>query len=265
MCIPCASRFLGNRHGAREFMDMHTIILAFSAFFTASFLKGLTGLGFSTLCLGFLAVFMDLKLAIPLVFLPSLASNIMVMLEAGRFFEALKRFWLLYLSALPGLVAGIWILGSSRNELPKVVLGGVMILYGIWGLKTGMYRISGKREKQLAMPVGILSGFVNGATGSQIMPIMPYLLSLNIDRRLFVQTINCAFTFNTLVMMAGLGKMGLVTMPVALLSAGGILPVGMGIFLGGRIRQRITEESYRKMVLILLILLGTHLAARVFL
>ncbi len=122
-------------------MDNQTIILAFTAFFIASFLKGLTGLGFSTLCLGFLAVFIDLKLAIPLVFLPSITSNIMVMVEAGRFFEALKRFWLLYLSALPGLVLGIWFLGSSQNEAPKAVLGVVMFLYGIWGLKNGLFQL----------------------------------------------------------------------------------------------------------------------------
>lgn len=246
-------------------MDTQTFITAFSAFFIASFLKGLTGLGFSTICLGFLAVFMDLRLAIPLVFLPSLSSNIMVMADAGRFFEALKRFWPLYLSALPGLVAGILFLDSSRSELPKAVLGTVMFIYGIWGLKNRIIQLSEKREKQLLVPVGLLSGLVNGATGSQIMPIMPYLLSLKMDRDIFVQTINCAFTFNTLIMITGLGKLGMLTLPTLYLSAGGILPVALGIFLGGKIRKRVTEEIYRKAVLILLIALGISLTSRFFL
>lgn len=242
----------------------NTILLAFCAFFMASFLKGLTGLGFSTLCLGFLAVFMDLKLAIPLVFLPSLSSNIMIMVEAGRFFESVKRFWFLYLSALPGLMVGLWFLDASRSEAPKAILGGVILIYGIWGLKNRPMQLSEKKEKQLVLPVGFLSGLVNGATGSQIMPIMPYLLSIKMDRALFVQTINCAFTLNTLVMILGLGKLGLVTRPVIYLSAGGILPVALGIFLGGRIRKKISEEIYRKMVFILLIALGINLAVRPF-
>lgn len=245
-------------------METQTIILAFISFFIASFLKGLTGLGFSTLCLGFLAVFMDLKHAIPLVFFPSLASNIIVMVQAGRFFEALKRFWPLYLSALPGLVLGILFLNASRNEAPKAILGAVMFLYGIWGLKNMLMRLSEKKEKQLVLPVGLMSGLVNGTTGSQIMPIMPYLLSLKMDRDLFVQTINCSFTFNTLIMIIGLGKLGLVTMPVVYLSTGGILPVVLGIFLGGQIRKRVSEDMYRRMVLILLIALGINLAARPF-
>lgn len=245
-------------------MDSYSIILAFSAFFVASFLKGLTGLGFSTLCLGFLAIFIDLKLAIPLVFLPSLSSNIMVMIESGRFIEAMKRFWPLYLIALPGLLLGIWFLSSSNNEIPKAVLGGVMVCYGIWGLAHGIMSLSPKGEKLLMLPVGFVSGLINGATGSQIMPIMPYLLGLKMDRNLFVQTINCSFTVNTLVMMVGLGKLGLLTLPVVGISAGGIIPVGLGIYLGGRLRKKVSESIYRRMVLILLITLGINLAARPF-
>lgn len=245
-------------------MDTHTVLLAFAAFFTASFLKGLTGLGFSTLCIGFLAIFIDLKLAIPLVFIPSLSSNIMVMADAGRFTEGFKRFWLLYLSAIPGLVVGIWFLGTSDNRIPKTILGLVMLLYGVWGLTNRLARLSEKTEKMLLLPVGVLSGLVNGATGSQIMPIMPYLLSLQMDRNLFVQTINCAFTINTVIMIIGLGKLGLLTLPVLCISAGGIVPVALGVFLGGQIRKRASEALYRKMVLILLIVLGISLAFRSF-
>ncbi len=245
-------------------METQTIILAFSAFLIASFLKGLTGLGFSTLCLGFLAIFMDLKLAIPLVFLPSLSSNIMVMIEAGRFFEALKRFWILYLSALPGLLLGIWILGNSQNQSPKVILGAVMLIYGIWALKNKLLLLSENKEKQLMVPVGLLSGLVNGVTGSQIMPIMPYLLSVKMDRDLFVQTINSSFTFSTIIMIIGLGKLGLITTSVISISAIGILPVAVGIFLGGQLRKRVADETYRKMVLILLIILGCTLVIRPF-
>ncbi len=236
--------------------------MAFGAFFTASFLKGVTGLGFSTLCLGFLALFMDIKLAIPLVFLPSLSSNLLVMIEAGRFRESLVRFRLLFLSALPGLLLGIWFLGGSHNEAPKVILGLVMFIYGLWGLKNGILELSRAREKRLTVPVGLVSGLINGATGSQIMPIMPYLLALKMDRDLFVQTINCSFTINTLVMMLCMGKLGFMTLPVLTISALGVLPVALGIHLGGKLRKRVSEAIYRKLVLFLLMGLGVTLVIR---
>jgi len=246
-------------------VDIQTIILAMGAFFAASFLKGLTGLGFSTLCLGFLAVFIDIKLAIALVFLPSLSSNIFVMVEAGRFFEALKRFWLLFLSALPGLFIGIWFLNRSQTDIPKSLLGLVMLLYGMWGLKKGLLQLTRDQEKRLTIPVGIVSGIINGATGSQIMPIMPYLLSLKMDRDLFVQAINLSFTINTLIMMACLGRLGLFSDQIIQWSLVGIIPVAAGIFLGGRIRKKISEAIFQKMVLILLIVLGIMLVLKPFL
>lgn len=243
-------------------MEITIIVAVLASFFFSAFLKGVTGLGFSTVCLGILATLMDLKVAIPLVFFPSLFSNIMVMVEAGRFFEALKRFWLLYLSAVPGLLFGIWILDSSQGNLPKAVLGAVMTAYGVWGLRNGYIRLSLRSEKRLLLPIGITTGIVNGMTGSQIIPIMPYLLSLKIDKELFIQTINGAFTLNTLIMMAVLGQLGLLTSSVLTVSAMGIIPVVLGIAFGGRIRKNVSEKSYRKMVFLLLIVLGLSLMTR---
>jgi len=240
-------------------MDTQTIVIVLGSFLVSAFLKGFTGLGFSTICLGILAMFMDLKLAIPLVFLPSLCSNIIVMVQAGRFFEALRRFWPLFLSALPGLVIGILLLSHSSSEGPRALLGVVMLSYGIWALKNEIVPISGRQEKLLLAPVGFVSGIVNGVTGSQLMPIMPFLLSVKMERDIFIQTINCAFTLNTLVMLAGLGKLGLVTLPVLYLSGAGIIPVALGIFLGGLLRKRVTDVIYRKAVLVLLVIMGCNL------
>lgn len=245
-------------------MDNLTLIYIISAFFISAFLKSLTGLGFSTICLGFLAVVLDIKLAILLVILPSLTSNLLVMLQSGRFIEALQRFWLLYLSAIPGLILGIWFLGKSDNEIPKAVLGVLLFLYGVWGLTNGLMIITKKHEKQLSLPVGFVSGLANGITGSQIMPIMPYLLSLKLDRDLFVQTINSAFTLNSLIMILGLANLGIITVPMVTLSAAGILPVALGVYLGGKIRKRVSEDVFRKMVLILFLFLGLNLIARSF-
>ncbi len=232
------------------------IAATFTAFFCASFLKGLTGIGFSTLCLGFMALFMDIRMAIPLVFLPSLSSNLMVMMDAGHFRESLKRFWCLFLVAIPGLLLGIWVLGTGDHQGPKAVLGVVMIMYGIWGLsKTGTV-LSTRNERRLMGPVGFVSGLVNGLTGSQIMPVMPYLLSLKMDRDLFVQTINLSFTINSLIMMACFGKMGLISSHTLWVSLLGILPVGGGIYLGARLRKTISEAIFRKLVFVLLICLG---------
>ena len=54
--------------------------------------KGVTGLGFSTMCLHFLAMTVGLKEALPLLIIPSTAANLVVMSGAGYFGTAIKRF-----------------------------------------------------------------------------------------------------------------------------------------------------------------------------
>lgn len=243
-------------------MPPATIFLIMLAFFSAAFLKGVTGLGFATLCLGLLASFFDIRMAVPLVFLPSLTSNFLVMHQAGRFRESLRRFWPLFLSTLPGLLLGMWLLSSGSSAVTKTLLGLVLICYGLWGLCFGVATLSKQAATRLMLPVGVVTGFINGATGSQIMPILPYLMALQLDRNLFVQAINSAFTFSTLVMIIGLGKVGILTWPVLLLSSAGIIPVALGIWLGGLVRNGVSEALYRKLVLLLLIGIGANLAVR---
>ena len=243
-------------------MEFATVIYALAAFLIAAFLKGITGLGFSTICLGLLATFVDIKTAIPLVIIASLASNLLVMVEAGRFLEVLRRFWMVYASALPGLALGLWLLGSVESAVARICLGVVLLGYGLWGLwarPQSELTLPAGPAQVLAAPAGFATGIVNGLTGSQVMPVLPYFLALRLEPDVLVQAINTSFTASSLVMLAGLGQIGLLTWEKLGVSAAGIAPVALGIWLGGKIRQRLSEARFRRLVLLLLVGLGLNL------
>ena len=243
---------------------MEPLIIAciFATFLFAAFLKGTAGLGFATTCLGIMASYLDMRLAIPLVVIPSLVANAFVMIDAGGFIPILRRFWFMYVAALPGLGLGLWLLGSGDTTLSRGVLGTAMFLYGIWGLWGGKLSLSEK--PWLLGPIGLATGLVNGLTGSQVMPILPYLMSLRLTKDELVQAINTSFTMASLVMLVGLGRLGLFTGEVALISAVGIIPVTIGIWLGGRVRRKLPEAVFRTVVLLLLTLLGGGLILKAF-
>jgi len=243
-------------------VEPHIILFILATFFLAAFLKGTAGLGFATTCLGVMASYLDMRVAIPLVILPSLLSNALVMIDAGGFLRILRRFWFLYITALPGLVCGIWILGGGDTTLPRAVLGTAMVVYGCWGLWGGTIVLT--EAKWLAGIIGLSTGLVNGLTGSQVMPILPYLMSLELTKDELVQAINTSFTFASLVMLFGLGRLGLLHTDIMIISAVGIVPVGLGITLGGRLRSKLPEAVFRTIVLWLLVLLGSGLIVRAF-
>lgn len=243
-------------------MSPEVIAAVVGAFLLSAFLKGVTGMGFSTICLGLIATFVDIKLAIALVIFPSLSSNVLVMIEAGRFREAVRRFWVLFVCALPGLLLGLWLLNSVENSVARLVLGLVLFAYGAWSLAKAAPSVAPEFERVLNAPVGFLTGLVNGLTGSQVMPVLPYFVGLKLEKDLFVQSINISFTASSLVMLAGLGKMGLLAWDIAAVSAAGIPLVALGIWLGGKIRRRIPDDQFTKVVLVLLMLLGLNLVGK---
>jgi uncharacterized membrane protein YfcA len=243
-------------------MDPNLLAIACAAFFFAAFSKGITGMGFATTCLPILALTIGLEIALPLVLVPSVASNIIVQIEAGHFRESLRRFWPMLVAAMIGVVIGLALLTWMETRLAAAALGGVLIVYGLFALRTPNLTLPPHLEKPLGPVTGLLTGIVNGLTGSQLMPVLPYLMALRLDRERFVQAINCSFTLSSLVMAAGLSKIGLMNVETTLVSALGVVPVWIGLKLGGKVRQRLSPELFRKLVIYMLMVSGVLLLAR---
>lgn len=243
-------------------MDPALFAIACAAFFFAAFSKGITGMGFATTCLPLIALAAGLEAALPLVLVPSVASNIIVQVEVGHFRESVRRFWPMVLAAMIGVVLGLILLDGMDKRYAAAVLGVVLIVYGLFALKTPNLALPQKYEKPLGPVTGLTTGVINGLTGSQLMPVLPYLMSLHLDRERFVQAINCSFTASSLVMAAGLSKIGLMTWETALISTIGIVPVWIGLKLGGNIRRRLSPELFRKLVIYMLMASGVLLLAR---
>lgn len=242
-------------------MDPLVLAIACAAYFYAAFVKGITGLGFSTSCIAWLVLAFGLHEALPLLIIPSVSSNLMVMVEAGHFRETARRFRPLYLGLLPGLMIGLWLLGRVDPQTGAAILGCVLIGYAGFALARPNLTLPARLERSVGPPAGFLTGLVNGLTGSQVMPVLPYLMALRLDPARFVQAINISFTLSSAVMVLGLSRLGLMTWEAAAVSTAGILPVFLGIRLGSKVRRRLSPEQFRLAVLGLLAALGAILIA----
>lgn len=233
-----------------------------AAYFVAALVKGVTGLGYSSTCLPILTLAFGLKDALPLVLIPSVASNIVVMSATSGFRAAASRFWPLLLSAAASVFAGLWVLTQVESRSAAAALGVVLMIYVGFALANARFRLDETRSRKLEPVIGAATGFVNGLTGSQVMPLIPYLLSLDLDRPRFLQASNQSFTLSSASMFIGLGAVGLMTPPVVVVSACGLVLVALGVRLGRRISRRLSPDGFRKAVLIVLAALGLGLVLR---
>ncbi|MCA8908686.1 MAG: sulfite exporter TauE/SafE family protein [Rhodospirillaceae bacterium] len=245
-------------------MPIETLAVVLGAFLLAALVKGTTGLGFSTTAVAPLALALGLPAALPLMIVPSLTSNVIVMVGAGHFRETVRRFWPLYLSALPGIACGLALLTWLDGAVAGACLGVVLAVYGVWMLARRSVGppLAPRAARRLAPLVGLTTGTVNGLTGSQVMPVLPYLLALRLDPDRFVQAINISFSLSSLAMALGLWRIGLLTGDTLAVSVAGLAPVFLGTWLGAKLRRRLAPELFRRIVLTLLIVLGCVLIAK---
>ena len=235
------------------------IAIVGGAYFVAAFVKGITGLGFSTTTLPFLVLALGLKAAMPLLIIPSVVSNLLVMRDAGHFRSALREHRVLYLSAIPGIVIGLRLLETLDPARSTVVLGVVIVAYCAFALARPNCHVDPRLARPASAPVGLANGVINGLTGSQVMPVLPFLLSLHLEPDRFVQVANIFFTLSSLFMAVGLVELGLMTPRTVVISFAGLVPVFIGIKMGTTLRRALSPEAFRTAVLLVLAGLGVSL------
>ena len=151
--------------GGSMIFSLETVLAAGLCFMAAALVKGLTGLGFLTVCVASLAFVVGLKTAVGLVLVPSLLSNVFIMRDAGRFVETTRRFWPLYLASAPGLVIGVQLLIMVDQNLVAATLGSVVASYSVLALAKPNISIADRFKGPLQLPVGLAHGVVAGLTG----------------------------------------------------------------------------------------------------
>ncbi len=238
------------------------LVAIFATFLFAATAKGVTGLGFSTVSLPLLALSVGLKEALPLVIIPSVASNLTVMFQAGRFRETLLRFWPMLLATIPGLVLGLWALALVDGPQAGGILGIVLLLWCAFAYAKPNVHLPSGWERRLGPISGFCTGVVNGVTGSQVMPCMPYLMALNVERNLFLQAINCSFTLSSLIMAIGLTRLGVFTTDAVLVSVAGAMIAFFGLALGAKVRARLSAEAFRLALIAMLVAMAFSLIVR---
>jgi hypothetical protein len=242
--------------------DPMLIATAVLGLFAAGIVKGATGLGYSSCALPFLVAAIGLKPAMALVVIPALATNVSVAFSTGHFREIARRFAPLYVAMLPGIALGLALLVYVDARVAVSMLGVIIIGYALLALAQPRLVLSEAAGSLLQVPAGLLNGVLTGLTGSQVMPLFPYMMALDLDNDRLVQAINMAVLLASSILAAGLLVSGIMTPEILLLSLGAVAPALAGCEIGARARARIPARRFRSIVLVVLLLMGLLLMLR---
>jgi uncharacterized protein len=243
-------------------MTVTELILVGFGLSIAGLIKGITGIGFSTCALPFLVAGVGLEAAMALVTLPAIVSNLAVIVGGKDIGAVVRRFWPFYVSIVPGIFAGLAALALVGLRQAVQLLALTTIAYVGLALARPDLALPRHLERVLALPAGCLNGFFTGLTGSQIMPLMPYMMSLRLAPGEQVQAINLAVTLASSVLAAGLFWAGIMTPQFVVISALGCFPAIAGVAAGGLLQRWLSPQTFRSLALATLAMLALSLYGR---
>ena len=237
-------------------------ILIGATFLLAGLVKGVIGMGLPTVAMGLLALALPPAEAAAILVVPSLVTNVW-QLMGGPIFGALgRRLWPMMAGVVLGTVAGAGVLAGNVAGLAKIGLGIALIAYAVVGLAGIRLSVAARHEAWLGPLVGAITGLVTGATGVFVIPAVPYLQAIGLEKDELIQALGLSFTISTSALAIGLFRTGAFASPTAQLagSVAALVPALAGMFIGQMLRQRMSVETFRTVFFVGLLVLGVYLA-----
>jgi uncharacterized protein len=236
------------------------LILIAATFLLAGFIKGAIGLGLPTVSMGLLAVTMQPSRALAIVIVPAIVTNIWQTFGGPYLRDIVRRLWPL----MVGTVIGIWLnagmLTGPYARYGTLILGALLVIYAIFGLSKFSFKVARGHEKWIGGIVGVMTGLVSAATGVQVIPSMPFMQAIGMEKDELVQALGVFFTVATLALGFSLTSAGLLSAATALPGAVAMAASFAGMFIGQAVRSRMQPETFRRWFLIAMIFLGLYLA-----
>jgi uncharacterized membrane protein YfcA len=240
------------------------MLLAGGVFFIAGVVKGVVGLGLPTVSMALLALMMRPAEAALLLIVPTLATNAWQIRPWATLVPMAQRIGPLQWGVCLGIAAGAWAFGAPAGAWSSVVLGASLIGYAGWSLAGMRFSVAPAAERWLGPVVGTATGLMASATGVFIVPAIPYLQALGLQRDALIQAMGVFFTVSTLVLAAALFFTARELDPGAALATSLVMlvPALAGMAAGQVLRQKLSPEVFRTCFLGSLMALGVHMVAR---
>ena len=234
-------------------------------FALAGMIKGAIGLGLPAVAMGLLTLFISPFQAATLLIVPSMVTNVWQLFAEGHVLRLVRRFWSLLMGIIVGSIWSVFPTLGHGEFQSEALLGGMLMLYGLYGLFAKNMPNLAPYEKYLSPVIGYLGGALTVATGVIVIPVVPFLQSLHLKRDDLVQSLGLAFTVSTLCLAVFLQQNRIEAMPfdykMALIA---LFPALVGMWLGTKIRYRIPEQKFRKVFFCGLVIFGGYMVLHQF-
>lgn len=242
-------------------LDLTTILVAFALLF-AAFVKGATGMGFPLIATPTVALLLDIRIAITILIIPNIVMDVTQVFRGGFPFAVLRRFAWFFIVTVIGVFLGTKVLVTLPLWALNLCLGIMVLVFVVSNWLRFEFAVSSALEKALALPVGFISGFLNGMTNAAGPALAIYLYSLKLQKREFIKSIATIFVITKTSQLAAVSTWNLLNWTTLLLSLQVTLFILLGFYAGLKTQDRVNQQTFNRGLLVLLFVIGVTLILR---
>ena len=239
--------------------DVNVITAVMATFLFAGIVKGFLGIGLPSAAMAFLTLFMEPKIAISLLTLPIICTNLMQYVRCENPKTIAKKYWVFAAAIVVSIFITSFFIVLYPKELLTVTIGLAMVAFSLTQMfGTKFYAGIGYKWH---IGVGLFSGILGGLSSIWSPPVAMYLLAHNVRRAEFIGATGFLFFAGSLPLAAGLTLAGVLTLHTIFQSLMGLIVVLIGFRVGESLRSFVPQGMFRKVVLWAFLILGTRLIA----
>lgn len=236
--------------------------LALFAFFMGGLGKGVAGFGMPMIAISIMTVNMPPELALPLNAVPPVILNLWQMGPPKLVVENARWLWPVIVGLAVGTVLGMMVLTRLDPEIVLAIIGIAILAFCALSLAKAMPQLPERLAKPVGLGVGTIAGITGALTTLQGAPLVVYLVSLGLGHRAFVSALGLLFLVGAAILVTAFGSTGYLNAATAPWGIAGVLPAGLGMWVGRKLAGRLDPEVFRRIVLVLLAVLALNLLRR---
>ncbi len=236
------------------------LVLAALMVFSAFTVRGMSGFGAGMVGIPLLAFVMPVHTAVPMFSILVLTLFVFISIRDWKTVvrDELRR---LVLPTLLGVVMGIVLLQRLDNQMLLKLLGGLLITYASYATAVQIFGLPQLNcSQRWAFPVGFVGAVIDTVfSGGGGTLVVIYLHMRGVGRQPFRATVAVVWLVEMVARMAGYGAAGYYTMGTLLLCLLLLPMMWAGTYVGERIGNRISQDTFSKVLSALLALTGVML------
>jgi uncharacterized protein len=232
------------------------LILVFFIVLAGCFTQSLTGFGVALVTMAMLPPVLGLQIATPLVALVAIALEFLMLIRyrASLKFKSISG---LLLSSLIAIPAGVLYFRRLDEEIALFLLGLVITLYALYALTE--FRLPELKHPGWAWLFGLLSGLLGGAYNTSGPPVIVYGNCRRWSPQEFKSNLSGFFLAESSVVVSTHWAGGNLTSDVWFFFLISLPALLVGFLAGQGMDKWLNPETFRRIVLVLLAILGARL------